>query len=378
MKGVLIFLGIVIAAAIFCYWIPFSLLPSNGIAMALPVITVPGERLCEECFGVNGLTLTNTIIGTLLADLAVLLFAFGATRKLREVPGRLQGLFEMLTDALYSLARSTAGPHAKRVFPLMATIFLFLLFANWIELVPGVDSVGLMHCAEDGISGYPRDGSLLEVNKALDAGTRASEADYEACHAKEEGETHSEEVEAAVTEGGEAGDAEGEDVGAPEEAAQQVAEDGEARDDIYVVTSFVRAAATDLNLTLALGLLAVLAVEYFGIRVLGIRYFTKFINTPALENAGKNPMGIMDFGVGFLEIISELSRVISFAFRLFGNIFAGQVLLFVIPFLAGALLPMAVYGFELFVGVIQAFVFSMLLLVFSAMAMSGHEHDDSH
>jgi F-type H+-transporting ATPase subunit a len=378
LKGVLIFIGIVIAGAIFCYWIPFKLLPANGVAMALPVITVPGERVCEDCFGVNGLTLTNTIIGTLLADVAVLLFAFGATRKLKNIPGRLQGIFELLTDALYSLARSTAGPHAKRVFPLMATIFLFLLFANWIELVPGVDSVGLMHCAEDGISGYPRNGSVLEVNKALDAGERANEANYEACHAKEEG--HAEEAEPAVTEGETSEGTGGEDVGVPDEAAPEVAaqEGEEVRDDIYVVTSFVRAAATDLNLTLALGLLAVVAVEYFGVRVLGGRYFTKFINTPALENAGKNPMGIMDFGVGFLEIISELSRVISFAFRLFGNIFAGQVLLFVIPFLAGALLPLAVYGFELFVGVIQAFVFSMLLLVFSAMAMSGHEHDDTH
>lgn len=387
MKGVLIFVGILIAAAIFCFWIPFSLLPSNGVAMALPVISVPGERLCEDCFGVNGLTLTNTIVGTLLADLVVLLFAFGATRKLRDVPGRLQGLFEMITDALYSLARSTAGPHARRVFPLMATIFLFVLFANWLELIPGVDSVGLMHCAEDGFNGYPRNGNVLEVNKALDAGTQATEANYEACHAKEEGHAEEEEPEpaAVVPEGGDEGEGgEGESAGEGGEAetapevAQEEAEEGAVRDDIYIVTPFVRAAATDLNLTFALALLAVLAVQYFGVRVQGGRYFTKFINTPALENIPKKPMGIMDFVVGFLEIISEFSRVISFAFRLFGNIFAGQVLLFLIPFLAGALLPMVVYGFELFVGAIQAFVFAMLLLVFSTMAMSGHDHDESH
>jgi F-type H+-transporting ATPase subunit a len=110
-----------------------------------------------------------------------------------------------------------------------------------------------------------------------------------------------------------------------------------------------------------------------------VRYFAKFINTPALENAGKNPMGIMDFGIGFLEMISEISRIISFGFRLFGNIFAGQVLLFLIPFLAGALLPLAIYGFEMFVGVIQAFVFAMLLLVFASMAMAGHgDHEEQH
>jgi len=89
-------------------------------------------------------------------------------------------------------------------------------------------------------------------------------------------------------------------------------------------------------------------------------------------------MGLMDFAVGLLEIVSELSRIISFGFRLFGNLFAGQVLLFVIPFLAGALLPLAIYGFEMFVGVIQAFVFGMLLLVFSAMATIEHRHEEDH
>ena len=101
---------------------------------------------------------------------------------------------------------------------------------------------------------------------------------------------------------------------------------------------------------------------------------------PALGNAGKNPMGIMDFGVGILEIISELSKIISFSFRLLANIFAGQILLFVIPFLVATMLPGAIYGLELFVGVIQAFVFFMLTLVFSKLAMEGHgdDHEEEH
>jgi F-type H+-transporting ATPase subunit a len=364
LKGVWIFIGILVAAALFCWLVPFVILPNAGLAMALPVITVPGEKLCTDCLGISGLTLTNTLMGTLLADLLVLLFAFGATRRLKEVPGRFQGLFEMLTDALYSLAKSTAGSNARKVFPLMATIFLFLLFANWLELVPAVDSVGLMHCAEAGQSGYSRNGAVLEVKQALYRGERATEADYEACHAQEQGNTGHAAVEPEPgTEG----------VGTnPVEQAEP------ANDHIYVVTSFVRAATTDLNLTLALAVLAVLAVQYFGIRALGFGYFAKFINIPALDKLDKKPMGVMDFAVGLLDIISELSRVISFGFRLFGNLFAGQVLLFVIPFLAGALLPLAVYGFELFVGVIQAFVFGMLLLVFAAMATTGHGHEEEH
>jgi F-type H+-transporting ATPase subunit a len=84
----------------------------------------------------------------------------------------------------------------------------------------------------------------------------------------------------------------------------------------------------------------------------------------------------MDFIVGLLELISEIAKIISFGFRLFGNIFAGQVLLFVMAFLVATMLPSIFYGLELFVGLIQAFVFAMLVLVFSAMAMQKHDHGD--
>jgi F-type H+-transporting ATPase subunit a len=87
-------------------------------------------------------------------------------------------------------------------------------------------------------------------------------------------------------------------------------------------------------------------------------------------------MGLMDFGVGLFEIVSEVAKMISLAFRLFGNIFAGQLLLFIITFLVATLLPVAVYGLEFAVGFIQALVFGMLTLVFSAQAMVSHDHDE--
>jgi F-type H+-transporting ATPase subunit a len=367
LKGVLILIGIIVFSAIFCYWVPFVLMPGQGIAVALPVIMVPGEVVWEDFLGVEGLTITNTIIGTLVADVLVLLFAFGATRNMKKIPGRLQGLFEMLTEALYNLAKSTAGHNARAIFPLMATIFLFLLIANWVKLVPGAESVGLMHCAHEGINGYPKDGIVLNVDTPLDTGTRATEADYEACYAASHGDAHAEEGdhgEEAVVEG---------------EGEGEVAAAEGVRDDIYAVTPFVRGAATDLNLTLGLGLLAFLAIQYFGVRALGIGYFAKFVNTPALANVAKRPMGIMDFAVGLLEIILELAKILSFGFRLFGNLFAGGVLLFVMSFLLAMMVPAAVYVLELFVGLIQAFVFAMLLLVFSSMAMQPHGgHDDAH
>jgi hypothetical protein len=187
-----------------------------------------------------------------------------------------------------------------------------------------------------------------------------------------------EEAEKAVEEGELTAEEAAELTEHPEEVVAEVLSEVYYRDDLYVVTPFLRGATTDLNLTIALGLLAFVAIQYFGVSAHGIRYFTKFINTPALENVGKNPMGIMDFVVGLLEIISEISKILSFGFRLFGNLFAGGVLLVVMSFMLSMLVPAGVYALELFVGLIQAFVFSMLLLVFSSMAMAGHGHDDSH
>lgn len=377
MKGVLILLGIIAVSVVMCGVVPFWLMPKLGVAVALPVIMVPGEVVWEDFLGISGLTVTNTLIGTLVADVLVLIFAFGAVRKMSAVPGRWQGLFEVLTDALYGLAKSTAGPNARRIFPLMATIFLFLLIANWIKLVPGAESIGLMHCAADGINGYERNGILLKVDEPMDPGTRATQADYNACHHAEE-EEHAEEGEDVALDEAEGEPGEGVE---GEQSAIEPTEEAETapRDDLYAVTPFLRGAATDLNLALGLGLIAFVAIQYFGVRALGIGYFAKFLNTPALENAAKRPMGIMDFVVGLLELVLEFAKIISFGFRLFGNLFAGGVLLFVMSFLVSMLVPAAVYVLELFVGLIQAFVFSMLLLIFSSVAMQGHgsEHHEA-
>lgn len=127
---------------------------------------------------------------------------------------------------------------------------------------------------------------------------------------------------------------------------------------------FLRAANTDLNTTLALALISIIAAQFLGIIAIGLfKHLKKYFNF-------KNPINLF---VGFLEILSEISRIISFAFRLFGNIFAGEVLLVVIAFLIPYIVPMPFYGLELFVGFIQALVFAMLTLVFMTMAMTAHE-----
>jgi F-type H+-transporting ATPase subunit a len=130
------------------------------------------------------------------------------------------------------------------------------------------------------------------------------------------------------------------------------------------VVPFFRAPTADLNTTLALALISVSLVQYHGIKTFGRKYLSKFFTI-------KNP--ILTF-VGLLEFVSEIAKVVSFTFRLFGNIFAGEVLLVVTSALIPVIAPVPFYGLELFVGLIQAVVFSMLTLVFLNMATEATEH----
>ena len=465
MRGLLIFIGIIAVSILLCGWFPSTFLPSQGWAFALPVIQVPGEVYYEGWPSEN-FVWTNTLTGTLIADVLVLLFAAAAWNVSRgwrkEVPGKFQGLVESLVGFLYGQTKSMAGTAdivKKQLFPLVASIFLFLLMANWLELIPGVDSIGLMHCAKPGMSGYGRVDSRLDVREGLFGGYAVTDLhQYEMCEAYLLGETvppagtleELEEGRHTVEERIEALEAEaehdehelhvlerqmiayeyriealheletveaeafaaeivdevqtkvadGEELTAEEQEvwdwiqAEQLAQtravypgamyaltdeqiaEGRIQPYGFIVTPFIRAAATDMNLTFGLALISVVAMQYFGVAALGPGYFQKFVNINALGNAGKRPMGLMDFGVGLFEIVSEISKVISLAFRLFGNIFAGQLLLFIIGFLVATLLPVAVYGLEFIVGAIQAYVFAVLTLVFSAQAMVSHAHHD--
>lgn len=136
---------------------------------------------------------------------------------------------------------------------------------------------------------------------------------------------------------------------------------------------FIRSSSADLNLTLAVALSAMMAVQMLGIGALGIKeYAGKFFVAP-----WKKPYGIGTF-VGLLEAIAEFAKIISFSFRLFGNIFAGEVLLTVILFMVPYLVPLPFLFLEIFVGFIQALVFSMLTLVFVTMATTSHHDKHAH
>lgn len=151
-----------------------------------------------------------------------------------------------------------------------------------------------------------------------------------------------------------------------------------------VLVPFFRSANADLSTTVALGLITMVAVQVFGFRFQGRHYLRKYINftAPAHIKGALRPVLMVANGfVGILELVSEVIKIFSFAFRLFGNIFAGEVLLMVVTFLAAFVAVLPFMGLELFVGLIQALVFSMLSLIFYSMATEGHggeEHHEEH
>jgi F-type H+-transporting ATPase subunit a len=315
-----------------------------------PKISLPSEAV----FTIGPLPVTNTLIVTVIADIILILFALRATRRVRqgtpdaEIPHGAQNIFELIIDMLYSLSKSVAGSKAVKIFPWMATIFLFVLFANWTELFPGIESIGVIEPAHEGI-GFPKvpiiPGVLYTVDQSQPIVVNPAAVSPAASSV--------------------AGQAE----------KQQAAEGGEHQE-AFVVLPFFRTPTSDINTTLALALITMVMVQVFGVRALGGRYFFKFVNIPELRRGG---LGYMMFIVGFLELISEIARILSFTFRLLGNIFAGGVLLLVMTFIVPFFIPMPFLGLELFVGFIQALVFAMLALVFMNMAMQSHgEHGEEH
>jgi len=261
--------------------------------------------------------LTNTMVALFLVDIIVILVAFFFNRAVKKGDLALKGIpgaLEALLEYLYNMTESTAGKWAWTIFPWFATITLMVLLANWMELIPGVDSIGVIKASANG-AGY----MLRQFGPYL----------------------------ATIIK-------------------PEVSSNG------YEVVPFIRVVSTDLNFTVALALTAVIAVQVVGVRAQGMKYFTKFWNVKTFFS--KPIFGVIDWGVGLLELVSEFSKILSFAFRLFGNIFAGSVLLFVMGSLLGmiSIFPSMFYMLEFFVGAIQAVVFGLLTMTFMAQATQGH------
>lgn len=252
---------------------------------------IPPTLASETIAHIGSFEIRNSMVMGWLAMILLISAALMFRKKGGKlIPRGFQNFIEVIIGGLFNFFDGITQDReqTKRFFPIVATIFIFVLVSNWMGILPGVGPIGIY----------------------------------------EEHEGHT------------------------------------------ILVPFFRSGYADVNMTLALALVSVIATQIFGIRQLGFfKYAGKFFVNPF-----KDPIGTF---VGILELISELAKMISFSFRLFGNIFAGEILLLTISFLAPFLAPLPFYGLELFVGLVQALVFSLLTLVFMKMAVTSH-HEEVH
>ena len=243
----------------------------------------------EIIFNLGNFPVTNSFLVTILIGLLIIIGSLIIQKKVNIIPKGFQNVIESILEALLNLTDSITQDRGltKKFFPIVATIFIFVILSNWIEIIPGLGTIG--------------------VNQVH----------------------HGEEV----------------------------------------LVPFIRSNSADLNVTLAIALISVGAAQFMGVSALGFRgYAGKFLVSPF-----KKPYFVGTF-VGVLEIVSEIAKVVSFSFRLFGNIFAGEVLLTVMLMLVPFFVPLPFLFLEIFVGFVQALVFSILTLVFFKMAVAEAAH----
>ncbi len=250
--------------------------------------------VAEPIFHIGNFAVTNAYINSSLAVGFFFVIGLLLRNKTAMIPGKLQNIAESVIEFLLGYVDQVTHNRKKSLqfFPIVGGMFLFILFSNYLGLLPGTGSIGRY--------------LLVDGHKEL--------------------------------------------------------------------VPFLRSANSDLNLTLAMAVFAVLLSHIVGVATIGFfKYANKFIKIgDVVKSFSHGPIAIMtaliEFAVGFLEIISEIAKLVSLSFRLFGNIFAGEVLLTIMAGLFAYFVPLPFMFLELIVGLIQALVFSMLTLVYLTMA----------
>jgi F-type H+-transporting ATPase subunit a len=369
---------------------PFGL---GFLGAPIAAIQLPAETVgLSFDLGFHEYEVMNTAIMSWIAGAILILVAYFGTRKIRsnspdkDVPTGLQNFLEVIVAFFINLGESAAGGrHGRRYLPLVLSIFLIVVVNNWVGVLPGVGTIGWIETSEEfvehrehAIEEAERDGGeadfkdpdLVVFNggggnfKWIPFGQTSQDAIPLASLSIDE-ESHLLSIDESKLE--------------RDDDGELVIDDGllsdlssggdlDLAEDVGILVPFLRGANTDVNNTLAIALVAMIAVQIWGFRSLGFRgYGGKFINLK---------QGPIYFFVGILELIGELARTISFTFRLFGNMFAGEVLLVAMAFLFPLIGIIPFIGLELFVGVIQGFIFAMLTLVFGVMASLGHAEEE--
>ncbi len=381
----------------------------------IPFISVPAERVAS----ISGYPLLNSTIMFWVGGLALLFVAWRAGRKPKDVPSGWQNLMEMIYEFFSNTVDGVAGgtPKAGRRFLLLVTtIFLVVMIINWVGILPGVGSIGKIESIEQWVHHHA---------ESIEEEVHADHPDYSdeqvealaLVHLLEEHGTDTfvafdgaivplgrgeqarvplnkiisfisddlHHIEEAVEHGDDLSHLEElenihHDIEAGVVKSSFIYNEGESTEKTYDFTGqtagllipYLRGASTDINTTLAIAIVAMVSVQIWGFKALGFKgYSGKFLVNPIKQ-------GPIATFIGLLEGFGEITRTISFAFRLFGNMFAGEILLIAMAFLLPLIGIIPFMGLELFVGVIQAYIFAMLTLVFGVMAVASHGEHDSH
>jgi len=315
-----------------------------GIQQIMPYDRIGPSVVAEPIMAFGGYVVSNAMLVSWIVVLLLAIAAFAATRHMQLVPSGIQNLLEIAIEAVMNLVKQTTGGDEKKTrwfFPFVMTFLLYIVVANLLGLLPGFGPIGIVHF-EDERQAAPKGVIVLSG----DLGGIFHITPEQHVPAREE--THAA-----------AGDA---------HAAEA------AKAEFF---PFFRAPSADFNMTLAFALISWLMTQAYGIANLGpLKFASKYIVLDKIRH-GKVGMGLLDFVVGILEAISEVSKIISLSFRLFGNIFAGEVLLLVM-FVLFPFLPLPFYFLELMVGAIQAFVFAILTLVFMTQATTAPHGAEEH
>ena len=250
--------------------------------------------VAEPIFHLGNFAVTNTLINSSVAVVFFFIIGLILRNKTALVPRGIQNFAESILEIILDYIDRVTHDRRKSLqfIPIVGGIFLFILFSNWIGLIPGTGSIG-RHLLVDG--------------------------------------------------------------------------------HVELVPLF-RPANTDLNTTLAMALFAVIGSHVFGIMAIGFfRYANKFIKLGDIIRSFRHGgmsifVAVVEFAVGLIEVFSEIAKVISLSLRLFGNVFAGEVLLTVLGSLIAFVIPLPFIFLEILVGLIQALVFAMLTLVYLTMA----------
>jgi F-type H+-transporting ATPase subunit a len=266
----------------------------------------------EVIFTPFGFPITNTLLCTWITILLLVVVVYFGTRKRDLIPSGFQNFVEWGVESILNLVVGVVGKEkARKFFPLVGTFFFFILFANLLDILPGIDTVGWVN------SSAVTAAHLAQPSSFLLFGDYTSK-----------------------------------------------------------IVPWFRVPTSDLNLTFSMSLISVVVTQIYGFMALGAgAHLGKYFKFKELFTHGFQ--GPIEFFVGIVELVTELSRLLSFAFRLFGNLFAGSAVLAVFAFLLPAIGDVVFIPFELFVAVVQALVFALLTLVFMEMATTSHEHSES-